>query len=358
MLSIPAIQAHPVVEEKPPVSSPEYVKDCSLLDKNSLGIPASCDEYVEVHELTELRNALTKAAAERQPVLVLGDGTNVVLSGDINGMVVRPLFKGKEIIETTRESVLIRVGAGENWHDLVCWTLSRGYFGLENLALIPGSCGAAPVQNIGAYGVELDQFVENVEYLDRGTLELSTLTGQECGFGYRESRFKQDLKDRAIITRLTLRLSTKPNVCVAYPAIRDYLDKHDQEATPKNVFKAVCHIRRSKLPDVADIPNAGSFFKNPIVPANQFEEIKSTEPDCPGYRLDSGEVKIPAAWLIERRQWKGKLQDGVGMHHAQALVLVNPGHKDGQSVLKMAGKVQTDIQQAFGITLEIEPRVL
>lgn len=330
----------------------------SLQDKNSLGIPACCTDYVEVRDIAELKKVLNKATAKGQSVLVLGEGTNVVLSRDMDALVIRPMFAGIDIVQTLEDEVVIRVGAGENWHKLVCWALSRGFYGLENLALIPGSCGAAPVQNIGAYGVELNQFVEQVDYVDLKTLELRTLANADCEFGYRESRFKHGLQDRALITHVQLKLALQPSVCTDYPVIRDYLDQHDMAPTPENVFDAVCTIRRSKLPDIREIPNVGSFFKNPIVTAEHFAKIRSSEPDCPGFPQDSGTVKIPAAWLIDRRNWKGKMFDGVGVHGSQALVLVNPGHKDGEQVLAVAKRIQSDIRQAYAIDLEIEPRVI
>lgn len=336
----------------------KHSKGYSLLEKNSLGIPAFCADYVEVLDIGQLRNVLNTANSRKQPVLVLGEGTNLVLSRNMDALVIRPMFAGIEIVQTLENEVVILVGAGENWHQLVCWTLSQGFYGLENLALIPGSCGAAPVQNIGAYGVELNRFVDRVDYVDLHSLEPKSLTNAECEFGYRESRFKHGLQDRALITHVQLKLTRQPSVCTDYPVIREYLEQHDLVATPENVFDAVCTIRRSKLPDIREIPNVGSFFKNPIVTEEHFNKIRSIEPDCPGFPQDSGAVKIPAAWLIDRRNWKGKMFDGVGIHHRQALVLVNPGHRDGRQVLALAENIQSDIRQAFGIALEIEPRVI
>jgi len=330
----------------------------SLLNKNSLGIPAVCADYIEVGDIAQLKNVLNTARSSGQSVLVLGEGTNVVFARDTDNLVIRPLFLGTEIVQTLEDEVVIRVGAGENWHELVCWSLSQGFFGLENLALIPGSCGAAPVQNIGAYGVELNQFVERVEYVNLKTLEQVSLTSTECEFGYRESRFKHELQNRAVITHVHLKLSRQPGVNITYPAIRDYLDQNGLSSTPENVFDAVCSTRRSKLPDIRKIPNVGSFFKNPIVTEEHFAKIQSIAPDCPGYSQDSGAVKIPAAWLIDRRNWKGKMFDGVGIHQSQALVLINPGHRAGEQVLQVARNIQSDIRQAFEIDLEIEPRVI
>lgn len=330
----------------------------SLIDNNSLGIPAVCAACFDIQDVAEIEKVISGAVSAGQSWIVLGEGTNVVFSQDVNGIVIRPKFSGIDLIESQENEVVVRVGAGVNWHELVCWTLDQGYYGLENLALIPGSCGAAPVQNIGAYGVELNRFVERVDYVDLNRFESKSLTNAECGFGYRDSRFKQDLKDRVLITHIYLRLSKIPSVCVDYPAIQAYLKQQGMEPTPENIFDAVCTIRRSKLPDIKDIPNAGSFFKNPIISADHFERIRASELGCPGFKQPDGSFKVPAAWLIDQRGWKGKMFEGVGVHQHQALVLINPGHKAGAELLRLAKNIQQDILQAYHISLEIEPRVI
>lgn len=333
-------------------------QEYSLIDSNSLGIPAVCSACFDIQDVAEIEKIICEATSAGQPWIVLGEGTNVVFSKDVNGIVIRPKFAGIEVIEPRQNEVVIRVGAGVNWHELVCWTLEQGYYGLENLALIPGSCGAAPVQNIGAYGVELNRFIERVDYVDLKSFESKSLTNAECGFGYRDSRFKHDLKDCALITHICLRLNKTPSVCIDYPAIQEYLQQQNLEPVPENIFDAVCTIRRSKLPDIKETPNAGSFFKNPIISAEHFDRIRASKPNCPGFEQPDGSFKVPAAWLIDQRGWKGKMFDGVGVHQHQALVLINPGNKAGTEVLRLAKNIQQDILQAYGISLEIEPRVI
>jgi UDP-N-acetylmuramate dehydrogenase len=339
------------------MSSPIH-QGFSLIDSNSLGIPAVCNACFDIQDVAEIEKIISEAVSVGQSWIVLGEGTNVVFSQDVNGIVIRPKFSGIEVIESLENEALVRIGAGVNWHELVCWTLDQGYFGLENLALIPGSCGAAPVQNIGAYGVELNRFVERVDYVDLNNFELISLSNAECGFGYRDSRFKHDLKDCALITHIYLRLSKIPNSCIDYPAIQDYLKQQSLEPSPENIFAAVCTIRRKKLPDIKDIPNAGSFFKNPIISSDHFEQIRTSEPNCPGFEQADGSFKVPAAWLIDQRGWKGKMFDGVGVHQNQALVLINPGNKAGSELLRLAKNIQQDIFQAYRISLEIEPLVI
>ena len=330
----------------------------SLMANNSLSVPAVCDGYIEITSALDMVAVVEEAMATKQSIFVLGEGTNIVLAGDYPGLVVRPNILGRQILSQDKNQVELRVGAGENWHQLVSWTLAKGYFGLENLALIPGSCGAAPVQNIGAYGVELSRFISAVHYFDFQTASMQVLTNQQCQFAYRDSIFKHDLKDLALITHIDLVLPFSASVCLDYPVLAEYLRKHCLESTAQNIFEAVCALRSSKLPDVSQLPNVGSFFKNPIVQQADYQRLQLTDSSIPGYPQPDNQVKIPAAWLIDRLGWKGKSENGVGVHSQHALVIVNSGHCSGDRVLEFAARIQADVAAQFGIQLEIEPRII
>lgn len=334
----------------------------SLLGKNSFGVPAVCDFYVQVSSLENLVEVTDHAKNQKLELSILGGGTNLVLGKHIDGLVVHIQIQGKEIIDESAQTICVRVGGGENWHRFVAWTLSLGYFGLENLALIPGSCGAAPVQNIGAYGVEISQLVETVEYYDLQTGEIKRLRGEQCQFGYRDSVFKQSLKSLAVITHVEFRLSKVASKELSYPALADYIDQQELEATPQNIFNAVCALRKSKLPSPDDIPNAGSFFKNPVIKESDYLDLKLSYPQMPCYPLSVAEgeeafVKIPAAWLIDTLGFKGRIASGVGVHDKQALVLVNPGHRTGDHILAFSADISSSVQKEFNIRLEIEPQI-
>jgi len=243
----------------------EFRHNYSLMGQNSLGVPSVCDAYIEIDDSSQLIPIIEHASKNKLSIFILGEGTNLVLNQNIKGLVVKANILGKEVVGEDSEQVRLRIGAGENWHELVSWTLEQGYFGLENLALIPGSCGAAPVQNIGAYGVEICRFLTAVEYIDLVSRIPNRLSNQECQFDYRDSIFKNDLENRALITHIELCLPKKASVNKSYPALSEYLEQQGLSITPQSIYAAVCDLRRSKLPDVKEIPNAGSFFKNPII---------------------------------------------------------------------------------------------
>ena len=331
----------------------------SLLTHNSLGVPATCEYFCDLQEPSEVADVLTFARQNQLPLFVLGDGTNLVLKEHFPGLVVRNRIAGIGVDRIEKNGdIYLNIGAGENWHSLVKWCLREGYHGLENLALIPGTCGAAPVQNIGAYGVELSDVLTAVEFVDLRSGESKSYGNEQCQFGYRDSYFKGDLKDSVIITGIQIRLSFNTNTRVEYPALGAYLAERGLNSTPANVFSAVCAIRSSKLPEPEEIPNAGSFFKNPIISNSQFQDLRHDWPKIPGYPNTEESTKVPAGWLIETLGWKGKRINGIGMHDSQALVLVNPGHRTGEQILGFAEQVQADVEEVFGIELEIEPRVL
>lgn len=342
----------------------EFLQNYALQKHNSLGVPAVCDSYIEISDRCELTSIIDYAESRKQAIFVLGEGTNLVLADNFPGLIVRVNIKGREVLEGTAEHIQVRIGAGENWHELVGWALERDFTGLENLALIPGNCGAAPVQNIGAYGVEISQYISAVEYVDLAKRTTVRLTNEQCLFGYRDSIFKHDLQDRALITHIELMLPKNAPTEHSYPAVSEYLSSQELGPSPKNIYHAVCAIRRGKLPDIKEIPNVGSFFKNPIISQSHYDELLKTYPQMPSYpQIDLDmpeikEVKVPAAWLVDKLGWKGKSKSGVGVHKKQALVIVNPGHRSGERILSFAKLIVDDVEKTFDIRLEIEPRVL
>ncbi len=330
----------------------------ALQSRNTLDIPASAAAFVEVGLAQEINDALRWARAEGLAALALGEGSNVVFCGDVEALFIQQVSTGWENLGLRGSAVDLRVAAATNWHALVESTLAQGWYGLENLALIPGQVGAAPVQNIGAYGVELAQFIRCVHAVDSQTGASLQLSAQECQFGYRDSVFKRELRDRVIITAVDLRLSTRPCGNYTYPALAAELQRREiAEPAPLDVFNAVVAVRRSRLPDPAREPNAGSFFKNPVIEANQAAALAAQHRDMPQYPQDDGHRKIPAAWLIEQAGWKGQREGAFGIHPQHALVMVNYAGGSGAALLQLAAKVVQSVEEQFGITLEMEPRV-
>ena len=329
-----------------------------LQQRNTLSLACQASAYVRVSSEQVLMQALAWAAEQGKKIVTLGEGSNVVLAADLDALVVQQAQCGIEILEQDDDKVQLRIAAGENWHSLVEWTLARHYYGLENLALIPGTVRAAPIQNIGAYGVELASFVQRVWGVTIENKQPFTLDAKECEFGYRDSVFKRALRDKVIITSVELRLSKKPQLQLGYPALKDYLQSHSIDApTPRAVFEAVVQIRQSRLPDPASLPNAGSFFKNPVIKQAQFDALLAIAPTMPGYPQPNGLVKLPAAWLIDQCGWKGKRRGGFGVHPEHALVLVNYGGDEGAELLQLAQDISQSVKETYGIQLEIEPRV-
>lgn len=325
---------------------------------NTLALQAQATALARIGDEAALGAALQWARAEGLPVMPLGEGSNIVLAADLEALVLKMETRGIHLLEESSERVVLRVAAGENWHALVQWTLQRGYYGLENLALIPGTVGAAPIQNIGAYGVELAAFVRAVHGLGSATHEAISLSCSDCEFAYRDSIFKHSLRDRVIITAVDIELSRTACMKVDYPALALELDPIAAAAlTPQDVFDAVVRIRSSKLPDPARVPNAGSFFKNPVLSSEVADELASQFPELPQYPQPDGGVKLPAAWLIDHCGWKGFRRDGLGVHPEHALVLVNYGSDSGAQLLALAADVAASVQDSFDIELEIEPRV-
>jgi UDP-N-acetylmuramate dehydrogenase len=337
---------------------PLFLPQFNLQKYNTLAVPAVADWYVSASNDIELHEALAYAREQKLPILVLGGGSNLVLRDNFYGLVIHIRSQGKDLVNENEDYVWLQVAAGENWHKLVEYSLAQGFYGLENLALIPGSVGAAPIQNIGAYGVELKDVFAELTALDIHSGLVVTFTADSCQFGYRDSIFKQSLKDQYIITSVTFKLRKIAQLVLDYPALREsFADRPIADITPLDVSNAVISIRQSKLPDPAELPNVGSFFKNPIVTSTIYRGLKNTWPELVAYPVDDNHFKLAAGWLIDRAGWRGRVQDGVEVHARQALVLTNPHKQSGNAVLALAATIQTSVQEVFGVWLEMEPRV-
>lgn len=335
-----------------------FLPEFNLQALNTLAIPALARFYVSVSNDDELREALTFAREQALPLMLLGGGSNIVLRADFPGLVLHLRTKGKQLIAEDSESIWLEVAAGENWHALVAYTLEFHYWGLENLALIPGNVGAAPIQNIGAYGVELKDVFAELKAIEIASGVEVVFTPESCAFSYRDSVFKQQLKDQYVITSVTFKLHKTPKLTLTYPALTDALQHvNPEDIMPLLVSEAVCAIRRSKLPNPEQLPNVGSFFKNPIISRAQFERLKALWPDMIAYPSADNTVKVAAGWLVERAGLRGYSTGSVAVHEHQALVLTNPGRVGGQEIMALAEKIITKIEQLFGITLEQEPRI-
>jgi len=329
-------------------------KSFDLKDFNSLAIPAKAEFFCSIDSVSQLQQALVYAMQQNLKITTISGGSNLVLAADVSGLVLHINLKGVSTSTMLDNTVDISVAAGENWHDFVTLCLNNGWHGLENLALIPGNMGAAPIQNIGAYGVELSHFLQSVDVVNVETGQPEVLTDEDCDFGYRTSVFKQSALDKYVITGVNLRLSTQSVTHVSYPALADLLQ--GVEPTPKIVFDTVCQLRRSKLPDPKEIPNVGSFFKNPIVSRQQADKLSATHPGLPTFSVEGGLTKLAAAWLIEHCGFKGSRHGKVGVHHKQALVLVN-FEGNGEDILLLAENIKTQVAEKFAVELEVEPRI-
>ena len=325
----------------------------SLQPYNSMAVSVNAHALTRVESVSELQCALAYANENTLPVLVLGEGSNTILQKDYAGLVILNRIKGIELISQDNESVTVSVGAGENWHDFVEFSVNKGWFGLENLALIPGLVGASPIQNIGAYGVEVKDTLESVDFIRIADYQQRRLSNEECDFAYRESCFKQKLADKVVITSVVFRLSKIANVDIRYPALSDQLPSNP---TPRDVFNAVVNVRKAKLPLPKDIPNTGSFFKNPVVSDEQHKKLKNKYPDLISYEVGD-EFKLAAGWMIERAGWKKRDLNGVTVHAKQALVVINPERRSGQCIIDFAEQIKDDIKNKFDVALEIEPRI-
>ncbi len=324
----------------------------SLRDKNSFGFDVTAEYFCRANSVEEIREAIAWQRQKQLPLFILGGGSNTVFTRNISGLVLH-IAIDKLHTDTTGDLVSVFAGAGINWHSLVESTVLKGQYGLENLALIPGNAGAAPIQNIGAYGKELCDNLISVDVLDQQTDELLTLQTDDCQFGYRQSLFKTSAGSKLIVLGIKLQLSTVDTPVINYAALREALPEND--ITAEQVFRQVCALRQSKLPDPAKLGNAGSFFKNPIVESQHVDTLRQQYPHLPVYPQAGGCFKLPAAWLIDQAGWKGHRVNGVGVHDRQALVLVNHGTGNGQQIAILAEEIRADIRQRYNIDLEPEP---
>ncbi len=335
-------------------------ENASLQRLNTFGIQVKARYLVHINSQDELSELTKEPIFTQVPRLILGGGSNILFTKDFDGLVMKVDILGKRVVSETDETVLVDIGAGEVWHSLVLYCIDKDWGGIENLSLIPGTAGAAPIQNIGAYGVEIQKVVEYVDGMDLITGDHRRFTHGECQFGYRESVFKQDLREKFFISSITLRLSKKYHQFdTHYGAIREVLDRNKiTHPTIREVSDAVISIRRSKLPDPSVIGNAGSFFKNPTVDRAVAETIRKSYPNIPLYQIDNQNVKIPAGWLIEQCGWKGKQVGRVGVHEQQALVLVNLGGGNGEEIFQLATKIQESVGKKFGVSLMTEVNII
>ena len=338
----------------------EILQQTSLQPYNTFGLNQKAAFFCAIHTLEDFETVRKHTLEHQLPYLILGGGSNILLTQDFEGIALKNNLLGKRILEETNTHAIVEAAAGENWHEFVLWTLDNGYFGLENLSLIPGCVGAAPMQNIGAYGVEIKDHFHSLDAVrfDNGKTEI--FNNSDCNFGYRESVFKRALKNQHLITAVRFQLSKTPQLKTGYGAIQEELaNMQITEPTPKDVSNAVINIRRSKLPDPKKLGNAGSFFKNPMVPNSQAEKLKSAHPNIPVYPIDEQQSKLAAGWLIEQAGWKGKTIDNrLGVHKMQALVLVHYKNATGQEVWQLSEDIKNDVMQKFGVELEREVNIL
>ncbi len=334
-----------------------FQENVQLQNFNTFGLEATASAFDTFKSVDQLKSALEKKGD--LPLLVLGGGSNILLTQNFKGLVVKNELKGIEVIQEDSAHVWVEVQAGENWHEFVLTAIDNGWAGIENMSLIPGTMGAAPMQNIGAYGVEIKNVFESLKALEISTLEIREFSNAECQFGYRESIFKKEAKGKYIITSVVLKLNKTPEFNISYGDIKNTLEEMGvTDLSIKAVSDAVIQIRQSKLPDPAKIGNSGSFFKNPEVDKIDHEGLKAEFPNIPGYELPNKRVKIPAAWLIDQAGWKGKTFGKIGVHKKQPLVLVNYGGGKGVDIRDLAFKIKDSVSAKFGIELTPEVNII
>ena len=333
-----------------------FQKNISLRSLNTFGIAATAKQFLEVTSL----ETLEEIVSSHKDLFILSGGSNILLTQDIDKPVIYLNTKGIEIIDKNRDSVWIKAQAGENWHEFVCWCLEKNFGGLENLSLIPGNVGTSPMQNIGAYGVEIKDCFESLEAMEISSGEIRKFTTDDCAFGYRESVFKNTLKGQFIILNVTFKLTAKNHkINDDYGAIKEQL-KIANIVDPgiNDISRAVIAIRQSKLPDPKEIGNSGSFFKNPVISTIHFLKLQTMHPNIPHYALSEEQIKVPAGWLVEKCGFKGKRFGDAGVHKNQALVLVNYKNAQGKDILALARTIQKTVSQEFEIDLEMEVNII
>ena len=337
----------------------QHFKSYSLKNYNTFGMDVYADEFYEYTTVDELDLLLSEKSLADKRLLNLGSGSNFLFASDFNGIILHSRISGIEIVEENNDEVIVAAGAGVIWDELVEWCVDKGFGGIENLSLIPGTVGASVVQNIGAYGVELKDAFCKVEGIYIETREKFIFYFPECEFDYRFSVFKGALKNKVVITRLFLKLSKSPVFNIEYGVIKSELEKQGETISLQTIRNAIIEIRNSKLPDPAVTGNAGSFFKNPVIDKEAFSQLKNRYSDMPFYEVNSGKLyKIPAGWLIEQSGWKGRNIGRAGIHPKQALVIINLGEATGNEIIELATAIEKDIYDKFGITLEKEVELI
>ena len=335
------------------------IENYPLLKLNTFGVDVKAKYFTSINTINELIELTKTNVFKDLELLILGGGSNILFTKDFDGLVILNNIKGKEIIDQNQQSIFLKIGAGENWHQLVMYCVDNGWGGIENLSLIPGNTGTAPMQNIGAYGVEIKETFIELEALEISSGKIVKFNNSDCEFGYRESVFKNKMKNQYIILNITLELKKNPVLNINYGDVKAILESQNiKNPAIKEVSNAIISIRQSKLPDPKKIGNSGSFFKNPIVSLNQLELIKKKYPNIVNYEINENEFKIAAGWLIERAGWKGKKFNNYGIHEKQALVLVNYGLANGMEIFELSEKIILDIKDKFGITLEREVNII
>jgi len=331
----------------------------ALKPYNTFGLAVSAQQMIRMNHLQEAQEAVGYARQQDLPFMILGGGSNVLFRSTYPGLILKNQLPGKSLIKEDQQHVWVRLGAGENWHQCVLWAIENGWGGIENLSLIPGTVGAAPMQNIGAYGVELEQIFDSLEALELSSGNIHSFNRAQCSFGYRSSVFKTSLKGQFLITSVVLRLDKSHKFNTSYGAVEETLtDMGVEQLSIKALSDAIIRIRSSKLPDPQNIGNAGSFFKNPVISQEQFKKLQAIHPQIPGYNLEEGQVKVPAGWLIEQCGWKGLRRGSIGVHQNQALVLVNFGSGEGSEIYQLALDIQQSVKDKFDIHITPEVNII
>ena len=334
-------------------------KDYSLLAHNTFGIDASCRRFLEYSSIEEARLVADILRGGNNPFLIIGGGSNLLLTKDYAGVVVHSAIKGIEAEEQADGTVMLTCGSGEVWDDVVAYSVERGWYGAENLSIIPGEVGASAVQNIGAYGAEVCQIIDKIEAVEIATGDIRIFDVKECGYGYRQSRFKKEWKDRYLMTHVTYRLAKQQPLRLEYGNIKAELERKGiNEPTLAQLRQVIIDIRNEKLPDPKVEGNAGSFFMNPVVSKEKYEELAALYPNMPHYTIDAEHEKIPAGWMIDQCGWKGKSLGRAGVHDKQALVLVNKGGATGAEIVTLCQTIQRDVKRKFGIDIHPEVNVI
>jgi UDP-N-acetylmuramate dehydrogenase len=337
----------------------ELLKNFSLKRFNTFGVDVAAKTFVEIKNENDLVEILSSDENSNESIFILGGGSNILFTKDFEGLVLKNSIPGIRIIKDDDNRVIIESGAGVIWNDLVTFCVNKNYGGVENLSLIPGTVGAAPIQNIGAYGEELSETFLSLDGIYTETGERGHFSREDCQFGYRNSIFKNELKNKFVVTRIKFSMNQNPKIKIGYGNVKEELERTGKtKFTIKDVSEAISKIRREKLPDPNVIGNAGSFFKNPEINSDEFESLKQNHPDLKGYPVENSKIKVPAAWMIEKTGWKGYRNGNVGTHKIHALVIVNYGEATGEEILHFAKDIKRTVYEEFGIVLEEEVNIV